>query len=57
VKRIVLQSPSHVMAAHVMALLGNQPEEEPVPFSAAADPIAVASMENLLELTAMMNYN
>jgi hypothetical protein len=57
VKRIVLQSPSHVRAAHVMALLGNQPEEEPVPFSAAADPIAVASMENLLELTAMMNYN
>lgn len=56
VKGLQRQSPSSVMAAHVVALLGNRPEPEPIR-SAEPDPIAVVSMENLLELAAMMNCN
>ena len=56
VERLARQSSSHVMAAHVMALLGNQPEE-PVEAITQPDPIAIVAMENLIELAAMMSYN
>lgn len=57
VDRIILQSPAHVMATHVMALLGNQQPEVPLANHHLPDPIAVQSLENLIELAAMMNYN
>lgn len=47
---------SSVMATHVMALLGNVPEDIPV-LSSEHDPIATIALENLAELTCMMNYN
>lgn len=50
------QSPSLVMAEHVVALLGNQPEE-PIVATTQPDPIAMVAMENLVELTAMMSCN
>jgi len=56
VERLARQSPSHVMASHVIALLGNQPEE-PAVTTVHPDPIAMAAMENLVELAAMMSYN
>jgi transposase len=56
VERLARQSPSHVMAAHVVALLGNQPEA-PATTIAQPDPIAMVAMENLVELAAMMSYN
>jgi transposase len=56
VERLTRQSPSLVMAAHVMALLGNQPEE-PATTIAHPDPIATVAMQNLVELAAMMSYN
>jgi hypothetical protein len=56
VERLARQSPSPVLVAHVLALLGNQPEPECVTL-AEPDAIALASMENLLELTTMMNFN
>ena len=56
VKGLQRQSPSHVMSTHVIALLGNRPEPEPV-CCAEPDPIAMVAMENLLELAAMMNCN
>ena len=56
VERLTRQSPSYVMAAHAMALLGNQPAETPAT-NAEPDPIAIVAMENLVELAAMMSYN
>jgi len=56
VDQIIFQSPAHVMATHVMALLGNQQPEVPL-VSHPPDPITAQSLENLLELAAMMNYN
>lgn len=56
VERLSRQLPSQVMAEHVMALLGNQ-DQEVTALSHQPDPIEVASMENLLELAAMMNCN
>jgi hypothetical protein len=56
VERLARQSPSHVMASHVMALLGNQPEEPSVR-ATQPDAIAMVAMENLVELAAMMSYN
>lgn len=50
------QFPSNVNNEHIIALLGNQPQVIQLP-SDEPDPIALRSMENLLELTAMMNYN
>jgi hypothetical protein len=44
------------MATHVMALLGNQQEEVTL-VSHLPDPIAVQSLENLIQLEAMMHYN
>jgi hypothetical protein len=49
-------STSPVLVAHVLALLGNQPEPERVTL-AEPDAITLASMENLLELNTMMNFN
>lgn len=58
VERLSHQSHCHIMASHVVALLGNQPDT-PVADDAQTDPdpIAIASMQNLIELTSMMNYN
>ena len=56
VERLTRQSPSHVMAAHAMALLGNLQEETPITIT-GPDPIAIVAMENLVELAAMMTYN
>ena len=56
VERLTRQSPSEVMAAHVMALLGNQPEEPSITI-AQPDPIVMVAMQNLVELAAMMSYN
>jgi transposase len=56
INKLASQFPSNVSNAHIIALLGNQPEAIAVPAN-EPDPIAVRSMENLLELTAMMNYN
>ena len=53
VERIIRQAPTHVMATHVMALLGNQEEEVPLA-SHFPDSIAVQSLENLIQLEAMM---
>jgi hypothetical protein len=50
------QFPSHVTNEHIIALLGNQASALPVTLE-QPDPIALRSMENLLELTAMMNFN
>lgn len=56
VNKLSRQIPSGVTTAHVMALLGNQPctvildDQQP-------DAIALQSLENLLQLDAMMNYN
>ncbi len=55
-ERLARLSSSPVLVAHVLALLGNQPEPECVPL-VEPDAIALASMENLLELTTMMNFN
>ena len=56
VERLARVSSCPILVAHVLALLGNQPEQECVTLP-ASDPIALASMENLQELTAMMNFN
>lgn len=57
VARIIFQSPSHIMAAHVMALLGNQQPEVTMLISQEPDPIAQQSLQNLLQLEAMMQCN
>ena len=56
VDRLARQSPSLVMTTHVVALLGNQPEE-PAVTATQPDPIAMVAMENLVELTAMMSHH
>ena len=56
VNKLARQSPDGVNATHVIALLGNQHQEVAATIL-QPDPIAVQSLENLLELEAMMNYN
>lgn len=56
VSKLSRQSPESVNATHVIALLGNQQQEIPLTIQ-QPDPIALQSMENLLQLEAMMNYN
>jgi hypothetical protein len=56
VERLARRSPSHVMAAHVIALLGNQPED-PAVTTPQPDAITMVAMENLMELASMMSYN
>lgn len=54
VQRLSRHSSGEVMTTHVIALLGNQPEPEPVD-SVVPDLIAVTAMEHLLELASLMN--
>lgn len=54
VARIAFQSPLLIMATHVMALLGNQQQEAPTIIAQEPDPIAQQSLQNLLQLEAMM---
>jgi hypothetical protein len=56
VSKLSRQSPDSVNATHVIALLGNQ-QQEILPAILQPDPIALQSMENLLQMEAMMNYN
>jgi transposase len=56
VSKLARQVPANVNNAHIIALLGNQPEALSIP-SCEPDPIALRSMENLLELAAMMSHN
>ena len=56
VNKLSRQFPDGVTATHVMALLGNQKQEVPM-VSREPDPIAIRSLENLVELASMMNYN
>lgn len=56
VSKLARQSHDGVSASHVMALLGNQPEEI-LRAIYQPDPIALQSLENLIQLEAMMNYN
>lgn len=54
VERLSRASADQVMTTHVIALLGNQPEPEPV-LSTEPDLIEATSLENLLELASLMN--
>jgi predicted DNA-binding protein YlxM (UPF0122 family) len=56
VNKLSRQFPDGVNTTCVMALLGNQQPEVPV-VSQLPDPIALQSMENLIQLEAMMHYN
>ena len=56
VTKLARQSPGGVNSTHVMALLGNQQQEITLAIE-HPDPIALQSLENLLQLQAMMNYN
>lgn len=56
VNKLARQSHDGVSAIHVMALLGNQ-YQEVLPTTHQPDPIALQSLENLIQLEAMMNYN
>ena len=56
VNKLSHQFADGVNTTHVMALLGNQQQEVPSA-SQQPDPIALQSLENLLQLEAMMNYN
>lgn len=56
VNKLARQFPDNVSTAHVMALLGNQPCEV-ILSDQQPDSIALQSLENLLQLDAMMNYN
>jgi len=58
VDKLTRQFPTSVTTEHIIALLGNQPEDTYLVMdSQDPDPIALRSMENLLELASMMNYN
>jgi transposase len=54
VQRLSRGSADQVMTTHVIALLGNQPDPEPV-LTMEPDPIVATSLENLLELASLMN--
>ena len=56
VSKLAHQFPSNVNNAHIIALLGNQSHSLPIAME-EPDPITLRSMENLLELAAMMSYN
>lgn len=57
VNKLARQYPDGVNTTHVMALLGNQQPGLLPSVTHEPDPIAVQSLENLLQLEAMMNYN
>ena len=50
------QSPGGISSTHVIALLGNQQQEVTLAIQ-QPDPIALQSLQNLIQLEAMMNYN
>lgn len=56
VNKLAVRFPGAVSAAHVMAMLGNQCHQEAIA-TPQTDPIAQQSVENLLQLEAMMNFN
>ena len=56
INKLAVQFPGGVSATHVMALLGNQHHQDIIP-TLQPDPIALQSLENLLQLEAMMNFN
>ncbi len=56
VNKLASQSPGGVNSTHVIALLGNQ-QQEIAPAIQQPDPIALQSLQNLIQLEAMMNYN
>lgn len=52
------QFPNSVSTEHIIALLGNQPEDNTLVMdNHLHDPIAARSIENMLELANMMKYN
>lgn len=57
VNKLSRQFPDGVTTTHVMALLGNQQQQEVPVGSNEPDPITVRSLENLVELASMMNFN
>ena len=56
VNKLSRQFPDGINTTYVMALLGNQQTEVPI-VSQLPDSIALQSMENLIQLEAMMQYN
>jgi hypothetical protein len=56
VAKLARQSSDGVSSSHVMALLGNQPQETALAIQ-HPDPITLQSLENLIQLEAMMHYN
>jgi hypothetical protein len=56
VDKLARQSLNGISSSHVMALLGNQQQEVTLG-TQHPDPIALQSLENLIQLEAMMNYN
>lgn len=56
VAKLARQSGGSISSTHVIALLGNQ-QQEVILAIQHPDPIALQSLENLIQLEAMMNYN
>lgn len=56
VSKLSRQFPDGVSSAHIIALLGNQQTEEVLTYQ-EPNAIVLQSLENLLQLEAMMNYN
>jgi hypothetical protein len=56
VAKLARQSGGSISSTHVIALLGNQ-QQEVILATQHPDPIALQSLENLIQLEAMMNYN
>lgn len=56
VAKLARQSPDGVSSTHVIALLGNQQPDITLAIQ-QPDPIALQSLENLIQLEALMNYN
>ena len=56
VDKLARQSLNGISSSHVMALLGNQQQEVTLG-TQHPDPIALQSLENLIQLEAMMNYH
>jgi transposase len=57
VDQLVRQYPSGITAEYVMTMLGNRPELPPQVERTGIDPIEVRSMQNLLEMSMMMELN
>ena len=57
VQELCRQYPSGITAEYVMATLGNQPMVPVTVEHTGIDPIEVRSMQNLLEMSMMMEFN